>query len=617
MISIDGALEQIRGIGLEPVPVHPMSKKPKEDNFNKKKFSDAQFRPNDNIGAGLEQSDVCHVDLDNRHSVALGARWLPSDTLIVGRRHVIEGHEIEVVTNWFFQNNGIISENQSLKDINQETVLEFRCNGHSVIHGKTLLKDDNNKHCERYFHNYRKPAYCENLQQLVNKIYVASMLCDLDVGMNEGALKLDSCLMRYTNWTDEQRVDFLMAVGEITRPQGRDTKVSKMQRIVKSNNTERKNSGYVSFAQYLGVDKLMVKNLFKKLGSVPDNDQYEKVKSIVDFNSKSIDVEELMQKIIPPLKWSVLPIMPEGLGFISGRPKAMKSWTVLGICYAVQNGTKFMGHETTQGDVMYLALEDSERRIKDRIIKLGYHKLKHPTILLASDVPYLGFGFEECIENWIKTKDNPRLIIIDTLARIRPRARKSSGTAYDIDNDLLSKIQTIAIQNNITIACVTHLSKQQQDYSFDRIQGSVGIQGIADFMWMIDRGDNSNHASIIGRGRDMNDFEYAVNWNEDKWQYDFTGNLHMVQLTENRRQVIDAMQVLCKDNEEVSPKDVCKHYQVSVMSKEGKRISKTMQRMKGDFELVDGNKYGTYKLPTQVDTRPENPEPRKEKQYNY
>ena len=47
------------------------------------------------------------------------------------------------------------------------------------------------------------------------------------------------------------------------------------------------------------------------------------------------------------------------------------------------------------------------------------------------------------------------------------------------------------------------------------------------------------------------------------------------------------------------------------MSKEGKRISKTMQRMKGDFELVDGNKYGTYKLPTQVDTRPENPETRK------
>lgn len=50
-----------------------------------------------------------------------------------------------------------------------------------------------------------------------------------------------------------------------------------------------------------------------------------------------------------------------------------------------------MGHETTQGDCLYLALEDSKRRIKDRIIKLGYQKLNPPTILLASDVPYLGF----------------------------------------------------------------------------------------------------------------------------------------------------------------------------------------------------------------------------------
>ena len=155
-----------------------------------------------------------------------------------------------------------------------------------------------------------------------------------------------------------------------------------------------------------------------------------------------------------------------------------------------------------------------------------------------------------------------------------------------MDNELLSKIQTIAIQNNITIACVTHLSKQQQDYSFDRIQGSVGIQGIADFMWMIDRGDNSNQASIVGRGRDMNDFEYAVKWNEDKWRYEFTGNLQMVQLTENRRQVIDAMKILSKEKDEIAPRDVCKYYEVSVQSKDGKRISKTMQRMEGDFELM-------------------------------
>ena len=67
--------------------------------------------------------------------------------------------------------------------------------------------------------------------------------------------------------------------------------------------------------------------------------------------------------------------MPEGMGAIAGRPKAMKSWTALDACYAVQNGLQFMGHETEQGDVLYLALEDSKRRIKDRVLKLKNEKL--------------------------------------------------------------------------------------------------------------------------------------------------------------------------------------------------------------------------------------------------
>lgn len=79
------------------------------------------------------------------------------------------------------------------------------------------------------------------------------------------------------------------------------------------------------------------------IGSVPSDDEYEKVKSFVDFNEKAINVKQLMQELIPPLKWSIIPILPEGFGVISGRPKGMKSWTALGICYAVQKRNKVYG----------------------------------------------------------------------------------------------------------------------------------------------------------------------------------------------------------------------------------------------------------------------------------
>jgi len=598
---IDAKLRDIRQRNLVPVPLLPNSKQPNEvKGWDEKFWADHEFRPNNNIGANLALSGVLHVDADNKHSEHFCKKFLPQNTLIIGRKHKIGKVVIETPTNWFYKNNGLLKENQRLEH-KGKVILEFRCKGQTVVYGKTPFKDNPNILCERYIANDADIASEQDLQFLVNKVYVASVLCEYNVGANQGALKLDSCIMRYTNWSDQEREEFIFEIVQRTDGQSRDCTQKKMENHVRSNNKETKNSGYMSFAKHIGADKVFIKNLFKMIGSVPSDDEYEVVKSIVDFNEKAINVKELMQELIPPLKWSVLPILPEGFGVISGRPKGMKSWTALGICYAVQNGTKFMGHETTQGDCLYLALEDSKRRIKDRIIKLGYQKLNPPTILLASDVPYLGFGFEECVQEWINSKDNPRLIIIDTLARIRPRARKSSGTAYDIDNELLSKIQTIAVQNNITIACISHLSKAQQEYNFDRIQGSVGVQGISDFMWLIDRGDNSNQASIVGRGRDMNDFEYAVKWNEDKWQYDFTGNLQMVQLTENRRQVIDAMNVLSKEKDEIAPRDVCKYYEVSVQSKDGKRISKTMQRMEGDFELIKGQKFGTYKLPNKTE----------------
>ena len=68
---------------------------------------------------------------------------------------------------------------------------------------------------------------------------------------------------------------------------------------------------------------------------------------------------KLRTENIPPLQFAIKPILPEGLTLFCGRAKSMKSWTMLLICYAVQNGLKFMDHETMQGDCLYLGLEDS------------------------------------------------------------------------------------------------------------------------------------------------------------------------------------------------------------------------------------------------------------------
>tara|TARA_R100001440_G_scaffold19542_1_gene32992 strand:+ start:251 stop:2047 length:1797 start_codon:yes stop_codon:yes gene_type:complete len=582
--------------GYNIVPLFPYSKNNQDINWQNRKYSIDDVLDDSNIGINLGQSNLIDVDLDCDLAVHFGSLWLPHNTLKLAR--ITKGKK--EITHYFYVNNKSLKDNFSDK-FKGSTILEFRANGQTVVYGQTPYKEDSSIMVDRLWVDEQKPIYVDNLEQIVKKIYVAVALCSYGVGANQGALKLDSCIMRYTEWSDDEREDFIYQIVSKTDPNSRDCTIKKMQNHVKSNNKEKKNSGYTSLANHLGVDPKEIKNLFKYIGSVPSSDDYEKTKSIIDFNSLSLDMPTLMKTELPPMKWAVAGILPEGFICLAGRPKAMKSWTALKLVYCVQNGLNFLDHQTVQGDAIYFGLEDSKRRIKDRVAKMGFDKLKQPQIVLGGDVPYLSFGYEECLENWIKSKENPRLVVIDTLARIKPRQSKS-GTAYDQDNLLMNGIQKLAVQNNLTVLFITHLSKSSQEYSFDKIQGSVGVQGMTDAMWMLDRGDGVNSkASLKGRGRDILDFEYALNWDGDSMSYLYEGNLDIINQNENRREITKAMEDLSKELDQIRPSDVAKFYGVPSNSKDGRRMARTMQRMADQFELHRGLKYGTYTLPKPID----------------
>lgn len=585
------AAKKIIDQGYKIVPLFPHAKHTHDHNWINKKYSIEDILDDSNIGINLGQSNLIDVDLDCGLAVHFGRLWLPQNTLKLARIT----NNVEEITHYFYLNNKSLKDND-VKKFKGSTILEHRCSGQTVVYGGTPSKDNPNVMVMRRFYvDKQKPIFVDNLQQIVNKVYVAVALCSYKVGANLGALKLDSCIMRYTDWTDAEREDFIWQIVQKTDPNSRDCSIKKIQNHIRSNNKENKNSGFISFANHIGADEKEIKNLFALIGSVPTSDGFEKMKSIVDFNSISLDMPTLMKTELPPMIWAVSGILPEGFICMAGRPKAMKSWTALKLCYAVQNGTDFLGHQTNKGDAIYFGLEDSKRRIQDRVRKLGLTKVNQPQIVLGGDVPHLSFGFEECLYNWIKSKDNPRLVVIDTLARIKPRQSKS-GTAYDQDNLLMNGIQKLAIQNNLTVLFITHLSKSAQEYSFDKIQGSVGVQGMTDAMWMLDRGDGANSkASLKGRGRDILDFEYALNWSNDTMSYSFEGNLEIMTQNENRREIIVAMEELQKELKEARPSDVAKYYGVTSNSKDGRRIAKTMQRMADQFELSKGSKYGTYR----------------------
>ena len=584
--NVAQAAKKIVESGMYFIPLFANAKNNGDGDFLTRDYTEKDLIPGGNLGINPKKSKKYVFDLDSELAIKFGNLWLPKNTKI-GARQYPDGR-IEL-THWYFESDGSLEKN--IKSL----PAELYCDHNIVAFGTTMHKQLNVP-MKRFWATDESPcAFNESILKTFWKINFAASIGTYLTSANKGGLYLDSCLWRYCkDWTDDDRLDFLMDLYSVVLPNNKHAKESNFRRIIKANNNDKtNNAGYKMLAGHLNVDELTVKDWFGWIGERPREDRAKK--TFRNFMTAGINMLELRKTELPPLQFAIRPILPEGLVLFCGRAKSMKSWTMLDICYQVQNGLKVIGHETVQGDCLYLGLEDSKRRLKSRETKLGLANLTPPYVDI--DAPYLGMGLEESLQEWIDEVDKPRLIVIDTLARVKAAMGKKSGTAYDLDNELLKKIQKLAVTNGVTIVLVSHLNKAPQDYTFDKITGSTGLQGICDAMWLVERGEHGAQSTFIGRGRDIMDFEYALSWNQETFRYEFVGNLQEVKLNDNRQEVIDAMKEIKKSGiTEIRPRDVVKHCGYPAQSKEAARVSKTMLRMVANYELVKGEKFGTYKL---------------------
>jgi len=127
-------------------------------------------------------------------------------------------------------------------------------------------------------------------------------------------------------------------------------------------------------------------------------------------------VDELLAAEFPDPRWIVPDILPVGLASLAGRPKLGKSWLALQLAIAVASGGRFLDEEVESGPVLYLALEDSPRRLKKRLEMLeaeGGIPLRFETEWQPLDGE--AGGLEDLQRRAEKTE--PRLMVVDTLAR--------------------------------------------------------------------------------------------------------------------------------------------------------------------------------------------------------
>ena len=172
----------------------------------------------------------------------------------------------------------------------------------------------------------------------------------------------------------------------------------------------------------------------------------------------TVDAETLLSTPMSKTMFIVDGLIPQGVNVLSGAAKIGKSWLMLWLGLQVSQGLHVWGIPTMHCDVLYLCLEDTLRRIKDRLFDLTDDSTR--SFHLAVTCGLIGNGLEEEIINFLEDFPKTKLVIIDTLQKVRD-SKGSAGKAgmYGNDYDDISSIKKIADEHDISIILVHHLRK--------------------------------------------------------------------------------------------------------------------------------------------------------------
>jgi hypothetical protein len=243
----------------------------------------------------------------------------------------------------------------------------------------------------------------------------------------------------------------------------------------------------------------------------------------------------------PSVSYIVPGIIPEGLTILAGRPKIGKSWMGLDLALGIATGKTVLGGvHVEQGDVLYCCLEDNPRRLQRRVTKLlGAFGGEWPgRLTLATRWRRLDQGGVEDIESWCDSVPSPRLVLLDTLAGIRP-ARRGTETLYDGDYQALRDVHRFANERGMGVVALHHTRKMDADDPVDTISGSLGLAGAADTCLILAR--NSSGTTLYVRGRDIEEGERAVMFGTENCKWSLLGDAIEVLRTENQKKIMDAL----------------------------------------------------------------------------
>lgn len=213
----------------------------------------------------------------------------------------------------------------------------------------------------------------------------------------------------------------------------------------------------------------------------------------------TVSMNELYQNIYQSRPLVIDGLLYAGAYILAGAPKIGKSFLVAQLAYHVSTGQTLWEYEVRQGEVLYLALEDDYQRLQERMFRMfGVNDTCN--LHFATAAKQVGKGLDEQLENFVREYPATKLIIVDTLQKVREAA--GDGYSYSGDYEVISRLKQFADKYGLCVLIVHHTRKQPAGDSFEMISGTTGLLGCADGAFLMQkekRTDGKATLEIVGR----------------------------------------------------------------------------------------------------------------------
>ena len=233
----------------------------------------------------------------------------------------------------------------------------------------------------------------------------------------------------------------------------------------------------------------------------------------------TIDADTLMSTSLPPLRFVIDRLLPQGVNVLAGSSKIGKSWLALWLCLQVAKGESVWGLATHGGTVLYLCLEDNFTRIQNRLFQITDDAPE--TLHFATIAAGLYSGLQEQLTNFLAQHPDTSLVVIDTFQRIRDG--NDTGPPYASDYRDVTALKAIADKHSISLLLVHHTRKQQADDPMDKISGTTGISGAADNNFVLEAHKRGcSEATLACMGRDIEHMELSLKFDKANFVWTLT-----------------------------------------------------------------------------------------------